>query len=176
MAARHDWEKIQAEYEAGKSMCALSRQYGVDKAAISRRARSKGWTQDLSGAVNRLAEAKVNGLVNTVDLDFLAEAVDRAASAKAEVILRHKGEWRKHQALIDAALAACDLERAKLAKITAETLKIRQEGERRAWGIRDSVEEARKDVCVSFDLSRMSSAQIEEMVDAAYGTKERRSE
>ena len=30
--------------------------------------------------------------------------------------------------------------RAKLAKITAETLKIRQDGERRAWGITDKTE------------------------------------
>ena len=29
------------------------------------------------------------------------------------------------------------VDKAKLAKITAETLKIRQEAERKAWGIRD---------------------------------------
>ena len=91
-------------------------------------------------AVNRQAEAKVNGIVNTVDPKKRAEAVDRASDAKAAVIVRHKTEWERHQALIDEALAAGDFDKAKLAKITAETLKIRQEGERRAWGITDRTE------------------------------------
>jgi hypothetical protein len=66
-AKGYDWETIRAEYEAGSSMGELSRRYGVDKAAISRRAKKEGWTQDITQAVNRLTEAKVNGLVNTVD-------------------------------------------------------------------------------------------------------------
>jgi hypothetical protein len=33
-----------------------------------------------------------------------------------------------------------DFDAAKLAKITAETIKIRQEGERKAWGITDKGE------------------------------------
>ncbi len=33
-----------------------------------------------------------------------------------------------------------DADAVKLAKITAETLKIRQEGERKAWGIQDKNE------------------------------------
>lgn len=140
MAARYDWETIRAEYEAGATMGGLSRKHGVDKAAISRRARKEGWTADLAEAVNRRAEAKVNGIVNAVDPQKRAEAVNRAAEAKAAVILRHKAEWDRHQAIIDEALSAGDFDRAKLAKITAETLKIRQEGERRAWGIQDRAE------------------------------------
>lgn len=170
MAARYDWETIRAEYEAGSTMGQLARQHGVDKAAISRRARKEGWTQDISGAVNRLAEAKVNGLVNTVDPQKKAEALDRAADAKAAVMRRHKEEWERHQALIDEALAAGDFDKAKLAKITAETLKIRQEGERRAWGIKDSAEEARAaDVSVKVDLGAASPEKISTLVDAAYG-------
>ncbi len=69
-----------------------------------------------------------------------AEAVDRAADAKAAVILRHKAEWEQHQQLIKQAVESGDFDAAKLAKITAETIKIRQEGERKAWGITDKVE------------------------------------
>lgn len=140
MAERYDWETIRAEYEAGSTMGQLSKRYGVNKAAISRRAKKEGWTQDISGAVNRLTEAKVNGIVNTVDPQKKAAALDRAADAKAAVILRHKEEWDKHQKLIEDALAAGDFEKAKLAKITAETIRIRQEGERKAWGIQDKVQ------------------------------------
>ena len=115
----------------------LSRRHGVDKAAISRRAKKNGWTADLSEAVNRRAEAKINGIVNTVDPKKRAEALNRAAEAKAAVIMRHQREWDRHQAIMDEALSEGSFDKAKLAKITAETIKIRQEGERKAWGIVD---------------------------------------
>lgn len=137
MAARYDWETIRAEYEAGATMGELSRRHGVSKPAISKRARAEGWMRDVSDTVNRLAEAKVNGVVNAVTPQKKAEAVNRAAEAKAAVITRHQREWDRHQALIDEALSEGSFDKAKLAKITAETIKIRQEGERKAWGIMD---------------------------------------
>ena len=91
--------------------------------------------QDVSGAINRLTEAKVAGVVAGCNPKKKAQALAKAADAKAAVIQRHKDEWDRHQKIIDEALAAGDFERAKLAKITAETIKIRPEGERKAWGI-----------------------------------------
>lgn len=135
MAARYDWETIRAEYETGSTMGALSRLHGVSKAAISKRARQEGWLQDLSGAVNRLTTAKVNGIVDAVNPAKKAAALDRAAEQKAAVIRRHKEEWDRHKAIMDEALANNDFNAAKLAKITAETINIRQAGERKAWGI-----------------------------------------
>ena len=79
MAVRYDWETIRAEFEAGATMGALSRRHGVNKAAISRRARKEGWTADLTDVVNRRAEAKVNGTVNAVDPQKKAAAVEAAA-------------------------------------------------------------------------------------------------
>jgi hypothetical protein len=67
-----------------------------------------------------------------------AEALEKAAQKKAAVIARHKQEWADHQKWIDEALANGDFNAAKLAKITAETIRIRQDGERRAWGIVDT--------------------------------------
>jgi len=61
--------------------------------------------------------------------------MDAAAQRRADVEIRHCTEWEEHQALIDEALAARDFDLAKLAKITAETIKIRQEAERKAWRI-----------------------------------------
>lgn len=135
MAARYDWEAIRAEYEAGASMGQLSKKYGVSKPAISKKAKTESWAQDVSDAINRMAEAKVNGLVNTVNPEKKAIAMQAAADAKAQVIQRHKAEWDQHQKLIHDAVAEDDFEKAKLAKITAETIKIRQEGERKAWGL-----------------------------------------
>ena len=165
---QYDWEAIRAEYEAGATMGELSRKHGVSKPAISKRAKTEGWIQDASEAVARLADAKVNGLVNTVNPKKRAEAVDQAADRRAAVINRHREEWVRHQAIIDKAIAENDFERAKLAKITAETLKIRQEGERKAWGIQDKTEveqriESKQAVAVNIDFASMTPEQISEI-------------
>ena len=136
-AQRYDWETIRAEYEAGSSMGKLSDKYGVDKAAISRRAKKEAWAQDVTGAVDRAVDAKVNGIVNTVDPEKKAAAIASAADEKVAVIIRHREEWETQRTLVTTAIEKNDFDKAKLAKITAETLKIRQEAERKAWGIRD---------------------------------------
>lgn len=139
MGARqqYDWEAIHADYEAGESMGKLSEKYGVDKSLISRNARKGGWLQDVSGVVDRKVNAKVNGIVHTVDPKKRAAAIDAAAEKKAAVIERHRQEWSQHQRIVDEAVKNEDLGKAKLAKITAETIQIRQAGERKAWGIID---------------------------------------
>ena len=137
MTARYDWETIRAEYEAGASQSDLSKRYGVSRKAIQKHITAEGWTQGSSGTVKRMAEDKVAGIVAGCDPKKKAEALNRAADAVAAVMIRHKAEWERHQSLIAEALEAGDFDKAKLAKITAETLKIRQEGERRAWGIQD---------------------------------------
>lgn len=135
MATRYDWETIRAEYEAGSSMGELSRRHGVDKAAISRRARKEGWTQDVSGAVDRLAVAKVNGIINAVDPQKKAEAVDAAAERKAAVIREQRDAWGGFKSEVRDALAANDFDRLKCLKIASEALRNAQECERKAWGI-----------------------------------------
>lgn len=168
MAARYDWETIRAEYEAGASQSELAKKHGVSRKAIQKHILSESWTQDVSGAVNRLTEAKVAGLVAGCDPKKKAEALNAAADQKAAVINRHREEWTRHQAIIDAAIANNDFERAKLAKITAETLKIRQEGERKAWGIQDKTEveqriESKQTVAVNIDFASMTTEQINEI-------------
>jgi hypothetical protein len=138
MAARYDWEKIRAEYEVGATQSELARTYGCCRSAIQKRIEKEGWMQDITASVNRLTEAKVAGVVAGCDPQKKAEALDKAAQKKADVIAKHKQEWAKHQKWIDEALGNGDFNAAKLAKITAETIRIRQDGERRAWDGRQS--------------------------------------
>lgn len=140
MAARYDWETIRAEYEVGASQSELAKRHGVSRKAIQKHITAEGWAQDISGTLDRLTEAKVAGVVAGCDPKKKAAALDRAADAKAAVIMRHKAEWEQHQQLIRQAVESGDFDAAKLAKITAETIKIRQEGERKAWGITDKGE------------------------------------
>lgn len=114
----------------------VARRHGLSVAAVSKKAKKESWIQDVSATVNRIVEAKVNGVVNTVDPVKKAEAINAAADAKLKILEIHKSQWEKHRRHVEMAVEAADFEAAKLAKITAETLKIVQDGERQAWGIR----------------------------------------
>lgn len=132
---RFDWEKIRAEYEPGCTQADIARRYGCSRTAIMKRIKKEGWLQDVTQAVNRLTAAKVAGVVTGCNPQKKAAAIDAAASRKAQVIERHKAEWAEHQQLITKAVEDKDFNMAKLAKITSETISIRQAGERRSWGI-----------------------------------------
>ena len=64
---------------------------------------------------------------------------------RAEVLARHKDEWLRHRVLLDEVMAGGDYEQARLVKTLAETLKIRQDGERRTWGLADRPEPERSE-------------------------------
>ena len=135
MAARYDWETIRAEYEVGASQSDLARRHGVSRAAIQKHIRAEGWMQDVSGAINRMAEAKVAGVVAGSNPKKKAAALDRAADRKAEKIREQREVWDGLNRDIRESMQAGDFERLKCLKICSEALRNVQECERKAWGI-----------------------------------------
>ena len=134
MASRFDWETIRAEYETGATQSELSRKHGCSRTAIQKRIEREGWVQDVSDAIDRLAQAKVAGVVAGCN------PVEAAADRKASVIQGHRDAWPDIKELNRRAIAENDFDLAKLAKISAETERLIQDGERKAWGIADKVE------------------------------------
>ena len=66
----------------------------------------------------------------------VAETTDKiAADLRADVVDRHRREWQAPRQISYEAIKERNFEKAKLAKITAETLMLIQNGERRAWGM-----------------------------------------
>lgn len=63
----------------------------------------------------------------------LAEEI--AVDVRAQVLDRHRKEWAAPRNIAYDAMQKGDFERAKLAKISAETLSLIQSGECRAYGI-----------------------------------------
>lgn len=57
------------------------------------------------------------------------------AARKVAVLERHRQEWNEHSDLWWDAHYGRNIEMAKLAKIQAETLRLRQAVERNAWGL-----------------------------------------
>lgn len=54
---------------------------------------------------------------------------------RAEIIGKHRREWGIPRGLVSEAVGGRNFDKAKLAKITSETLQIIQKGERTAWGL-----------------------------------------
>ena len=132
---KEQWQEARAKRESGESITDVAKWLGVDRALVSRRAKAEKWNDgaDLEEVIRRKVTEKVTGIVTAHDPKKVAEAVDLAAQRRADVEIRHQTEWEEHLTLVDTAIGKKDFEIAKLAKITAETLKIRQEGERKAW-------------------------------------------
>lgn len=137
--SKYDWETIRAEYEAGDvSMGKLAEKYGVSKQAISKKKNAEGWIPDAAGAVNRRAQEKVDGLVDGVNPEKKAEAVNLAADRKAAVIRGQREAWEGFDAEVKTSLRENNFERLKCLKIASEALRNVQECQRRAWGIVES--------------------------------------
>ena len=98
MAARFDWEAIQADYRTGRySLQQLSDMHGPNKASISKRATRDGWEKDLSQAVRQRTREKVSrSHIDTSAREALDksddEIVEEAATLNAAVAQGH----RKH--------------------------------------------------------------------------------
>lgn len=141
--ARHrtpeEWGNIRNDRELyGMSFREIAAKHGIDVAAINRRATKEKWGDGTDGNLiaNRLAKEKVNGIVNAIDPRKRAESITNAADKKADVILAQQADWELHRAAYDVN-GETEKERLQNAKLAAEVLKLRHEGERKAYSISD---------------------------------------
>lgn len=148
-----DWVKVKAEWEADPTLTfkSLSERFGgtPTKQAIGQRAKRENWTRfnpnetDAQRAIREAAD-KMPETAKAVTGEVIAEpsvpqvsdlGKHAAIAARAQVIDRHRRELNHPRQRIYAALQENDFNKAKLAKISAETLSILQAAERKAWGL-----------------------------------------
>jgi hypothetical protein len=136
--SKETWADIRAEREAGASFPELAAKWGVSHQAIQKRAKSEGWGDgtNVAEVIRRKVAEKVARVVADYNPQKRAAAIDAAAERSAEVVRKHQAEWEDHRARFGSV--PNDFEDGKLAKISAEMLRIRQEAERRAWGLDDA--------------------------------------
>ncbi len=128
------WADVRAEREAGASFGDLSEKFGVDKAAVFRRAKKEGWSDgsDVAEVIRRKVNEKVNAIAPH-DPARKAASIDAAANRGADVVRRQQADWDAHRAHFGAVPENFDA--GKLAKISAEMLAIRHKSERVVWGL-----------------------------------------
>lgn len=137
------WSSIRQQYETDPrlSFGDLAEKHGISKQAIHKRATTEKWERVLSLAeLNARAQTRADHLVDgRVDAQTLAltrkAGIDEATERRAAVLERHRKEIDGPRKLVYQAIQSGDLEKAKLAKAIAETLRIAQELERKAWGL-----------------------------------------
>ena len=134
---KDQWQEARARREAGSSITDVAAWLGVDRAHVSRRAKAEEWGDgsDVEATIRQKVTEKVTRVVTAHDPKKKAEAVEAEAQRRAAVQLRHRDEWDGHIPLLQDAISQKDFDAAKVAKITAETIAIRQAGERKAWGL-----------------------------------------
>lgn len=93
----------------------------------------------------------------------LPEAWSRPANEAEAVLRRHREVWAYIRELNVQALAERDTDAAKLAKLAAETERIIQEAERRAWGMQDRTESLSGGVTVTHTVSTEIAAMLARM-------------
>lgn len=132
------WAEIRAEREAtGTSFRDLAIKYDISDVAIMKRARKEGWGDgaDVGATIRRKVSEKVSGIVSGANQKRKAEILDQAAERGAQLIRQHQQDWEAHRLVFGAV--PTDFESGKHAKISAEMLKIRHDGERSAYGLNE---------------------------------------
>lgn len=150
------WVAARALYEGtpGMTMAKLAEKTGLGKSSLERKANEQGWKKNfVMGQMTEEAQKAADMFAQKVDEfgpEITAEEKQKIATevvhqvavdVRAEVLDRHRREWAIPRKLSQEAVLLRDLkpgeafDRAKMAKITAETLKILQDGERKAWGL-----------------------------------------
>ena len=79
--------------------------------------------------------------------------LEKAIDLRVAVLERHRKEWSGPRTIAYEAMKKKDFDLAKLAKTLAETLKITQEGERKAWQIDRPDEQSSQNVTVVIERS-----------------------
>jgi hypothetical protein len=164
--SKAQWEKIRQKWEDdprdGYVWIISEESLSVSRQAMAKRAKDEGWAKAMSlKSIVERAQKKADGppaarTERKKPKKKVDEKVDEVASStfsaaecnessidlRSAVIKTHRDEWKEHRAVFDLdtmADAETGLNMSRQAKTAAEVIKIRQEGERKAWGL-DAVE------------------------------------
>lgn len=137
----------------GMSMNELTAVTGIPKRTLVLRAREEDWRKHQETKTGQSTDAAIAAAALFADRkNMVFEEVEETSAAvqvmtdplpaeRDELLKRHRLEWAAPRALSAEAVRLRNtdsfmaMERGKLAKITAETLKMVQEGERKAHGL-----------------------------------------
>lgn len=130
------------------SLAEVGREVGLGERTLKRYSgQDGGWkkqvgpivTKRAHEAADRVAVASASltedASATEVQSVLAATRADAAVDERAELIARHRQQWRLIDGLVAEAVRSRDLQAAKLAETVCRTISGKQLGERRAWGL-----------------------------------------
>lgn len=147
---RYGAARAMYEGQPGATCATVAEACGVPWPTVKRWKAQFGWKAAVKALPALSAQAailadrmkvKMSELGKPLDDDVAAHEASRelatefAVDVRAQVLDRHRKEWAAPRKIIYDAIKAGDFEKAKLAKISSETLTLIQGGECRAYGI-----------------------------------------
>lgn len=144
-AARELWESDSTQTDES-----IAEKFGVSKSAVvkTRTQGSDCWKR--AGSLQTVQQraqfaADVKSNHPSYQGHHKSATIDAAVEVRATLLSKHRDDWNEHRNLFTLGGIAKNFELGKSAKITAEMLKIRQEGERKAYGLDDQQQQAKGD-------------------------------
>ena len=171
LECQHRWE---ADHRDGYQWLVDEMNLPVSTPAVRKAAMKDGWRK--SGSMKSIVQrahiqadaksaAKVSLKVSpetmlpTETINPSISITEAAVDLRSGVIENHRDEWGEHRTTFPMSdmLGEDGLGIARVAKTVAESIKIRQEGERKAWGL---------DALVQEDNSAISQDDLDEIYNA----------
>ncbi|RMD61671.1 hypothetical protein D6833_07930 [Candidatus Parcubacteria bacterium] len=137
MPSKEEWESARKAWEASPTLnfSDIAGQLGVTRQGVRARAKREGWEKRVTTR-EVVEKAHLQADRKTSDPGRKGEKVeDVAVDLRARLLERHRKEWDGVRQRVYEALRNDDFEKAKLGKISAESIRIIQDGERKAWGL-----------------------------------------
>lgn len=147
---KDQWSSARIEWESNSTVndSMLAEKYGITQQAVTKKRMADGWQR--AGVMQNIAQraqiqadesevAQSSSTTGTatkvVQHNQKADVVNTAVEIRAKLLETHREDWKEHRQQFTISEIANDFTLGKSAKITAEMLKIRQEGERKAYGL-----------------------------------------
>lgn len=149
------WRSFRIMWEADplKTFEDIAKLSGCSRQAVGQRAKKEDWKKRVSPAAMAVAAQERADQIakspeppaeplkdpyegeNPGDSALASAVIEDGVEQRAKILQRHRSEWNGARKHVYTAINNGDFDKAKLAKITAEALKIVQDGERKAWGL-----------------------------------------
>ncbi len=109
MARRNDidWEAVERDYRAGlMTVAAVAKKHGVSESQVRAKAKSEGWTRDLSAAIDQRTKAKIAAIdvASIVEQSaresagksaaLIKDAIEQASDVAAGIVIKHRAGLR----------------------------------------------------------------------------------
>lgn len=130
------------------SLAEVAREVGLGERTLKRYSgQDGGWKKQVGHGISKRAHEaadRITAAVADLEPEAPAEQVqaalagvreDVAVDERAELIAKHRQQWRLVDGLVAEAVRGRDLQAAKLAETICKTVGAKQLGERKAWGL-----------------------------------------